>query len=332
MMLFVVMDHCNGHGIFGPEGMDMHALWQSPFAFLSVHIGGFVAISGWFGINFTWRKFLFLYCQVVFYSLLGCVAWNWRETNSLSLQHFRVFGGWFSGNYLALMLMAPFLNIAVDHLGGREAVVGKWGLLALVVILGWCPLGVMTGIRPVQTDEFSLFFMAFIYITARIAHHVFVKPLPLPRLVFWGASMFLWMFLSLAVKKIFPIVGGIDMVFVRSRMGPYYYCLSIILLMFFVWYVRVPMWVGRICTFISPSMFAVYLIHETTPMGRFLYLVPQKWLWENTSLPPFCVVIVTSVATFSICMFVDMARRGLFLIATKVMPIFGGKHKCPAKT
>ena len=44
-----------------------NAFWNILFtAFIFWHVDGFVAISGWFGIRFTWNKFLKLWGMITF--------------------------------------------------------------------------------------------------------------------------------------------------------------------------------------------------------------------------------------------------------------------------
>ncbi len=319
MMLFVVIDHCNGHGIFGYEKMDFHGIWHSPFALLSVHVGGFVAISGWYGIVFSWKKVLSLYGMIVFYSVLGCIAWNVYETSSFSFKGINISGGWFGSNYLVLLFLTPFLNNCINCFNEKAKLLKAWGLLAFVCFLAWLPLGTVIGIAPLGVDEFSLFFMVFIYITARIAHNVFSNPIPLSKLIAAGLISLFIALIFLIIKRVFPVMGSIDMQFTRSRMAPYYYCLSIILLMFFIWHIRLPKWLGHICLFISPSLFPVYLIHDTTRIGHSLYLIPQKWLWANTTLHPFFIVLATSISTFCICLLIDMIRRYFLFVGNHLV-------------
>ncbi len=58
-------------------------------------------------------------------------------------------------------------------------------------------------------------------------------------------------------------------------------------------------------------MFGVYLLHDTTSIGRKLYQIPEAWLAANTDLHPMIVVFLCACLTFCICLGVDFLRRAM---------------------
>ena len=94
------------------------------------HIPGFLLISGYFGIRFSWRKIVAL-LSVVYgcYWLTIPYRWGTESLLSLLLPH----GGWFLPFYLVLMVLAPILNVGR---GGQRPILVSVAILSL---LGWIP-------------------------------------------------------------------------------------------------------------------------------------------------------------------------------------------------
>ena len=138
-MLFVVMQHFWGHALY-PELQSSNDT-TSPVAsfitlgFLYIAVNCFVLISGFFRIKTTFRRFIRFTFLVVFY-------------NFLSLAYVRLSGGgtigktlilssfincydnwWFISCYVFLMLIAPFLNKAIESLSPKK-------LLQSVIFVG----------------------------------------------------------------------------------------------------------------------------------------------------------------------------------------------------
>lgn len=118
-MFMIVLYHSFCHGIYGYKFANLTDWWTMFFSDLTFwHVDAFVAISGWFGIRFSIKKFVSLYGVILFYSVIGCVSWWLLDRSTFGVESVRVTGGWFGGSYLMLMLMAPLLNGAVDRLRG----------------------------------------------------------------------------------------------------------------------------------------------------------------------------------------------------------------------
>lgn len=93
-----------------------------------------------------------------------------------------------------------------------------------------------------------------------------------------------------------------------SYAAPHVWLFAICLVYFFATRVHLPMWLARFVSVISPSMFGVYLLHDTTSFGRLLYRVPQSWL-DHVGLHPFLCVLLSTLLCFLICLSIDLLRR-----------------------
>ncbi len=64
-----------------------------------------------------------------------------------------------------------------------------------------------------------------------------------------------------------------------------------------------------LCSFLAPSMFGVYLFHESA-IGRKVYQIPMAWITENWQWMPDAGNILLCVCfTFLVSLCVDLMRR-----------------------
>lgn len=318
LMGLIVSHHSFVYGVFS----SVHSWWTVLFTTLICwHVDAFLSISGWFGIKFSWMKVLRLYGVIIFYSSLSMIYTLAFEETGFSWQNVRITGGWFGNTYLGLLFFAPFLNAGVDYLLSRKGESGGsplrvWGLFAVLITLSWLPSHGMTAMEPGGVDGHSLILFVFVYVTVRLLRATLVdsKYFTMKRLIF-GFVGFIGMFL---------IFGLIDFVSVRMGTGhlvgigrvfasydaPHVWVMAICVLLFFIQYIRVPSWLGKIAAFCGPSMFGVYLLHDTTSFGHLIFQQPEAWLATHTGLHPILVVSLAALFTFVVCLSVDLLRRG----------------------
>ena len=104
---------------------------------LSVNIFGL--ISGYYGIQFSWKRLLILYLTCSLYAILGCGV-GLCNGEDISIKSFlletllpfsHANGGlWYIQCYVGLVLFAPLLNKAIEHLDKREYL---WVLLLATI-------------------------------------------------------------------------------------------------------------------------------------------------------------------------------------------------------
>ena len=307
LMFFIVLYHSYFHGVFH---QNLHDWWTLFFDVLIIwHVDGFVAISGWYGIKFSWKKFLSLYGQILFYSLVGCVV-HWIRVGE---GKFIVSGGWFGSSYLMLMLAAPLVNAGIDYLRNSDAgrgVLRTWGLIAFGVTCSALPNHLFTGINAVGMCSASFLTLLFVYITARVARCAFPSPLPAR-----------WLLSYILCYPVLALMPGFCLMAVHGNYGdlkvlhagmnnnlPHVWLMALATLMLFVWHVRIPSWLGRVSAWLAPSMFGVYLIHDVTYGGRDLYRIPTRLLCD-AGIHPFAALVAASVIAFAACNGIDLCRR-----------------------
>lgn len=98
--------------------------------------------------------------------------------------------------------------------------------------------------------------------------------------------------------------------------SPATWSIGVMLVVVFVRKVNLPDWAGRAASFLAPSMFGVYLLHETTAFGHELFRVPQSWMLAHSYLPPAIIILLSAFATFGIGVALDLVRRLLVRFVT----------------
>ena len=77
-------------------------------------VDGFVLISGWFGVKFSWRKVGSLYLQAFYAAFIAeCLIGD----GGLAGVFFLVRRFWFLHAYIIMMMFAPLINKALESFG-----------------------------------------------------------------------------------------------------------------------------------------------------------------------------------------------------------------------
>lgn len=299
LMFLIVLWHAYGHGPIAAS--TSYSPWAILFTgLLAWHVDGFLAISGWFGISFSWKKLVRLYGIIFFYSALSFLYAHYARSASWS--SFRVTGGWFGNTYVMLLAFTPLLNLGIEALCKRSwrEVLSAWLLLAGAMLLKFVPI---VGLKAHGTGGFTIITFIFVYVTARLLRHAVDEGwLPIRRFILGALGVFVFGVVALCVGcwgrlYYYPLYDS-----------PHVYLMVLAMLLVFVRYVRVPDGLGKLVCMISPSMFAVYLIHDVTSFGRLLYRIPQHWLLDHTAIHPIFIVLLTAMTTFVACVLMDIVR------------------------
>ncbi len=323
LMVLIVLHHCCVHGPL--------ASTPSAWALFALTVPGvdcFVAISGWYGIRFTWDKFLRLWGVIAFYSLL-----LWGISNGLAWWHGTplrlipvITGNWFGGSYLGLMLIAPLINAGIETLSREpKKLLGAWGLYAFAVTAAALPMRGMTAISPSGWSSHTLSTLLFVYVTLRT-----VRLLPEA----WLAPLIRWRKLLLAT-----LLAGL-LILAAARFGYYLYLKGKVGDCIFIhwyggynmpqiWLTAVvaflcfqrwtpPTWLGRTAQFLGPSMFGVYLFHESL-LRRYLYQRPEAWFNATyPELPAWIPILLCTAFTFVVSLGVDLLRRAALALLRRL--------------
>lgn len=281
----------------------LHSLTQGGYAdahrgldnLMTPSVVGFVFISGWFGIRFSWkgvRKILSIgaWCWVV----IAMLNWNFRSSYGI--------GGfwWFLWMYLALMTLAPLVeSILVENdRGGAFRKVMPF----LVAIFGWSYAATkIPGLKEWVpcVDGFSPFgVLTFlgVYVAARYLSRVDVEKwrvrwLVLAALVSGAAC---WMGFYHYNSPFALIFAGSIFLLIKKAKLPAIVQHNTSALK------EIVLWLG-------PSMFSVYLLHTNSAGFAFLrrmedWMVAQGWNY-------YAMSFTVAISIFVGCIVLDLPRR-----------------------
>lgn len=311
LMFAIVFGHCCVHGAFKDDLVSWALAYMTIFS-----VDAFVFISGWYSIRLNFRKVLRLLGVGLFASIIVGVLSFW----TLGHFSFAYSLGWFGNTYLALMLLAPFLNAGVERLRGDNPKLlwGIWGAYGILLVCGWLPFkSVGFDIAPSGFKAFSISTMVFVYLTGRIlADCERIKQLH----GFTSFGMFAMCglgTLGLVVLGHFCKSHAVFGWILDTDLGAYSSPLVVATAMFlFLTFlrVRIPTSFGRICLFLSPSMFSVYLLHDGCHGVAVWPIIVgvERWFFEkigNGVISQCASICMTAMVIFVVCVAIDLIRR-----------------------
>lgn len=300
-MFLIVLGHTYHYGVSSHTSWVLNALFSYLICW---HVDAFTALSGWFGIKTRFGKFLKIYGIVVFYSCLSIFVGRFFLGMNVPL---RITGGWYGNTYLCLMLIAPLLNAGIDSLAqkGRGQLGLAWLGFAAVVWINWFSGNSYVGFIAYDVAPFTLIQLAFVYITVRaIRKTELVNCIRLWHLIAMGV-----IFVCIAIALPGPRL---------NYLAPHTIAMSVVMLVLFEKYLRFPNWMVRMSSWMAPSMFGIYLLHEVCCFGRSLFRFPLNAL-TGRGMPPFVAVITSACFCFVACLGVDILRRQMLKWCTQFL-------------
>lgn len=303
LMFLIVLRHAfiRGTWSYVPE------MWTLLFLpILSWHVPAFISISGWFGIKFSWRKFINLVFLMAFYSL-----------PYIFLMDGTVTGGWFGCAYLALMLISPIINAGVQSLAetSKKHVWVACGCFSVVILVNWFPVSRGGGLSIASIDQYSLVNMIFIYVLSRtirltVNKHIRMRYLALACLLYVLVIAVIGV-AKTTISHHWNCLNPADWSWLTYYNAPHVWLMSISMLLLFVWHVRLPEVIGRIGAFLAPSMFGVYLLHEGCVFGQGVFKPLQDMLIDGIGNFPVIIIPLSALIVFGGCVIIDLARRAI---------------------
>jgi len=285
----------------------LHALEQGGYAdshrgldnLMTPSVVGFVFITGWFGVKFRLKSVLRLlgvcaYCGLVVACLDHMSLANWWEYATY---------GWFPRTYLALMAVAPLLEplfVNVESERGRRNLV-QTVLPVLFVVFGWSYVATTVPVAKTIVPSvggfgaFGLLTFVGIYVFARTCRLVLADP----KTVSTRMLMFIAMISGVACWAGF-----------RHYNSPFALAFAASL---FLLTVRMPFpspdsLLSRLVLLLSPSMFAVYLIHANPFVMKVMRSV-QDDLIGTRGWSYYLVCFACAFVFFVGGMILDVPRR-----------------------
>lgn len=269
---------------------------------------GFVFITGWFGIRSGGIKSL----KLVFTSAICAVmsiglkvvtsGWHGFGTFVGDFLHSFVTGYWFLWAYVALMLLSPILNAALE---GERKDVNARVIPIFLLIFGWAFLTHIPGVKALVphtagVTSLSCLMMAAVYLAARLM-----------RLREYDRYLQGWKFWSIVLVSLVMCAAGFS-----HNDSPFALIVAVGLFQF-IRKLRLPEWFGRIVLWIAPSMFAVYILHQT--YRGFGFVGYGMHVSERIGVPStYLQTFIAAVVVFVSCVAIDGMRRGALALIRRV--------------
>lgn len=136
--------------------------WLNGFAVVGVN--SFILISGYFRIQFKWKKLFFIFYSIAFVCgvdyllhISGSSLFNFDYAWH-TIVPFHAKANWFIPAYIGLMLLSPLLNGGLEHLGAK-----KWSrLILLLTLLNF--YAYFTNISSLNPNGYSLVHFIYLYV------------------------------------------------------------------------------------------------------------------------------------------------------------------------
>ena len=272
----------------------LKCVWASNI--LASCVVGFVFISGWFGVKFSWLKLIKLYGIGLYAALVfGFLSWLTGDINTIGdavilgwrkLTH----GFWFLHAYAVMMMLAPLVNALID----RGLISNIYPLLCLVWLWGFgrtLPFGAELLPKTAGLDAYGGITLTAIYAAARVCKIIKIDERMKMR----------WLMVAL------PILWTATAIGLGDYNSPFAFALTAVCFMLFM-RLRIPNKLGAFVVWFAPSMFSVYLIHTNEIGSRFIARM-ERWLNGIFNMPQFVVCIIVASAVFVVAVGLDLPRR-----------------------
>ncbi len=275
-MIFIIAHHYTVHaGFYFERTLSFNRLLVQ---FLSlggkIGVNCFVLITGWFMSTqkFKPKSILLFVVQVTFFSivinglsfLFGYSEFSFR---ALWQSVFPLFYGewWFASVYFVLILLAPFLNILLQHLDKMQ----HYLLVGLLFVL-WC---VIPTFLKVYMESNSLLWFVFLYVFASVARKwqdKWFSNLKLAIIVFVIAiaCLILSVIASDILGKTIDKYYNQATAYAEMQMLP---CVISSIALFFI-FKNIKIKSSKAINTLSGSMFGVYLLHDSRVLRKYLWV------------------------------------------------------------
>lgn len=256
-------------------------------------VTGFVFISGYYGIKFSCKKIIKLYCTAIVCVLISgltdvCSGRVDGLIDYIALCHRHLLGCWFVHAYAVLMLISPMINAALEKNG--------WEWPFVFVAFVWSYLssfGVTSSYLPtvIGFGSHTPLTLVGVYVVARrFSRYGLAEKIPL-KIAVPGAIGLL----------IFGCAG-----FSRYN-SAFAVVLSALLFVTFSKAVSLPVWASRMVLCLSPSVFSIYVLHNSV-YNEYLTARLGEILYTKVGCALACIIF-SAMATYLACLLVDCLRR-----------------------
>lgn len=324
-MLMVITIHCLSYNlVYNPQINIFNSLIIKFLDILVIPANAiFILLSAYYSIDkkFNLKRILNLWGKTIFYSLLIFLLFKifGQKTNDFQ-SLFPVISGqyWFIDAYLIMSFLSPILNIIMNKLNKKQN--------TFLVIFGIVTLGVIRIlVNPTGILMGAMLPFIFLYIIgAYIKKYVEIRPkeLYMTKYILIAVIITLLSIIIYSVAKrinndviiylLTIIFNGIEEY--NSLLGV---LMSVYIFMRFRTITIKSKTFTKIISFIVPSIFSVYLIHENVNF--------KKVLWANLGIMNFAnswfmvpYILLMIISVFITCVIIDLIKRGIYYLVKKI--------------
>lgn len=295
LRVLLMLGICLCHTIFAGVSHGMFGATEWLGGLVSGSVDGFVFISGWYGVRLKFWKLARLYSLAFFYWGASTVLIHCFDIVPPSAGC-GVNSYWFLNAYAALMLLAPMINKSMQN---KEDVLHvAIPIFVFVFIWGWIyEKGLIFGLIVPHVhghESHSWVTLVGVYVVGRASRIYGVDKRLSKKFCFFGVLL-----LSAMAGFHYGILGGYNSVLVLA--------MAVCLFCFFK-NLRVDnSKVMEVCRFLSPSLFAIYLIHQSS-IGKAL-IHDASNMREWLAVPEIVSGMVFGIVVFILSFLLDLFRR-----------------------
>lgn len=264
-------------------------------------VDGFVLITGYFGLRFSIRKIVMLYLVAFWSLLMVCGLQHFLDGGVCVCEYFRLFKElWFLHAYALMMCFTPMVEAVFDSSNNLKA---KAILMpVLFVVFGWGLASQVAGIHHFVPSMAGLtpksgFTLLGVYVIGRLYRLHEDRFDALPMYVYVLAFLMLGCLCTLGMGWLGAYNFPIAVLFALSA--------------FHVvkrWIV-LPRFVERMVVWLSPSVFAIYVLHANDYSYRIMAHMVEAL---RSFVPMGMAFALVAILVFCICLMIDLIRRFLF--------------------
>ena len=325
-MFMVVTLHCIGHGDFLNDtsvSLENYILLRLLDSLSQIANALFLMTTGYYMINkkFNLKRILDLWGKTIFYSFIiwiVCVLLG-RETQVLkSLFPVTIGNYWFISAYISLYFLIPIINILLNKLTKSQF---KYGLIVLIIMFGIIrvvsnPSAIYSGAIMPVIIIYSI--GAYIRKFVEVKHkNKYIIKYILLTIIFTLIYMILQIYQRITTNaivyyRIYLILTGL-----REYNCIILIAMAICVFMKFVTIKIKSNFANQTISFIAPSMFSIYIIHENININ--------DWLWKSLGIINYadsCLmvpyILLMVLVVFIACLLIDLLRRGVYSLLKKI--------------
>lgn len=318
-MLFIIVHHCviNGYGlqgrlkgeIFSEGGYNIFLSALNTVVIIGVNV--FFLISDYYGIRFSVKRLVLLILDLYFYAdilivfsvVIGMQPLGLDVAKSLIFPFCKY---WFVNVYIILYILSPVLNVGIEAINKKQALIFT-GFFTLL----FCLLGFVSEIEAAflgLNNGYSLTFAIYLYFIGRIMRKYNLWKLPQKfQVAAWLGSVGF----TVAGCTVMILSGRIDLAW---KLFSYNQIFIVFASIDFVWiFLNMPeRGDGEIYQTLAKHTLPIYYIHTCTVFSYYRNQ-PLQWAAENIGLiAQIVVLILYAVVIFSLCSGIDKIKQAVF--------------------